>query len=58
METKMWSYNVVWDTMFASNPIFDILTLATCKSPIRNCSKFSDYKSQIRSTCNNNGCAK
>lgn len=39
METKMWSYKVVWDTMFAPNPLFDILTLATCKPRIRNSSK-------------------
>lgn len=38
-ETKMWSYKVVWDTMFAPNPLFDILTLATCKPMIRKSSK-------------------
>jgi len=35
METKMWSYKLVWDTMFAPNPLFDVLTLATCKPGIR-----------------------
>jgi len=35
METKMWSYKLVWDTMFAPNPLFDVLTLATCKPVIR-----------------------
>lgn len=35
MDTKMWSYKLVWDTMFAPNPLFDVLTLATCKPKIR-----------------------
>lgn len=35
METKMWSYKLVWDTMFAPNPLFNVLTLATCKPTIR-----------------------
>lgn len=38
MGTKMWSYKVVWDSMFAPNPLFDILTLATCKPTIRKSS--------------------
>lgn len=58
METKMWSYKVVLDTMFVPNPLFDILTLATCKPTIRNSSKASDNKSQIQSTYNNKGCVK
>lgn len=32
----MWSYRLVWDTMFAPNPLFGVLTLATCKPRIRN----------------------
>lgn len=32
----MWSYKLVWDTLFAPNPLFNILTLATCKPTIRS----------------------
>lgn len=33
--SKMWSYKLVYDTMFAPNPLFGVLTLATCKPTIR-----------------------
>ena len=32
---EMWSYKLVHDAMFAPNPLFDVLTLATCKPMIR-----------------------
>lgn len=35
METRMWSYRMTYDTMFAPNPFFGLLTLATCKPMIR-----------------------
>lgn len=31
----MWSYKLTYDTMFAPNPLWGILTLATCKPRIR-----------------------
>lgn len=34
-ETKMWSYKMTHDAMMAPNPLFGILTLATCKPRIR-----------------------
>lgn len=58
MEPKMRSCKVVWDTMFTPNPLFDILTIATCKPTIRNSSISSDYKLQTRATCNNKGYTK
>lgn len=35
IETKMWSYKLVYDELFAPNPLWGILTLATCKPKIR-----------------------
>lgn len=32
---KMWSYKLVHDTLFAPNPLWGVLTLATCKPMIR-----------------------
>lgn len=34
-ETKMWSYKLADDAMMAPNPLFGVLTLATCKPRIR-----------------------
>ncbi|MDE7420524.1 MAG: hypothetical protein K2N35_09975 [Muribaculaceae bacterium] len=34
-KTKMWSYKIVHDTLFAPNPLWGVLTLATCKPTIR-----------------------
>lgn len=31
----MWSYKLTYDRMFAPNPFFGVLTLATCKPVIR-----------------------
>lgn len=37
--SRMWSYKLTYDTMFAPNPFFDVLTLATCKPGIRRSPK-------------------
>ncbi|MDE6552888.1 MAG: hypothetical protein K2K98_08015 [Muribaculaceae bacterium] len=34
-EPKMWSYKIVHDSLFAPNPLWGVLTLATCKPSIR-----------------------
>lgn len=34
-ELKMWSYKIVHDSLFAPNPLWGVLTLATCKPSIR-----------------------
>lgn len=31
----MWSYRLTYDTLFAPNPLWEVLTLATCKPVIR-----------------------
>lgn len=38
-ETKMWSYKLSHDAMMAPNPLWGILTLATCKPVIRKSKK-------------------
>ena len=39
----LYCYKMTWDTEFAPNPHYGILTLATCKPTIRRCAKVGDW---------------
>ena len=39
----LYCYKMVWDTEFAPNPHYGVLTLATCKPVIRRCAKVGDW---------------